>query len=51
MNTMARVLSGAVIAGIAMTALAGGLQTGDKCGPFKVNDVTGPHKGKQLCYV
>ena len=27
-----------------------GLQVGDKAGAFSVKDVTGPRKGKSLCY-
>jgi hypothetical protein len=28
-----------------------GLGKGGSCTPFQVIDVTGPNKGKQLCYV
>ena len=27
-----------------------GLQVGDSAGPFNVKDITGPRKGKSLCY-
>ena len=38
-------------AGLAMAAdLESGLQPGDKAGAFNVSDVTGPNKGKKLCY-
>ena len=32
-------------------ALKSGLQPGDKTSPFDVRDITGPNKGKSLCYV
>ena len=28
-----------------------GLSKGEKCTPFDVHDVTGPNRGKALCYV
>ena len=31
--------------------LTSGLQPGDKTSPFDVRDITGPNKGKSLCYV
>jgi hypothetical protein len=47
----------AVVVSIVMvgTSLAGdavksGLQVGDAAGPFNVDDITGPNKGKTLCY-
>lgn len=30
--------------------LQSGLQVGDHAGAFNVRDVTGPNKGKSLCY-
>jgi hypothetical protein len=30
--------------------LKSGLQVGEKADPFQVHDVTGPNKGKTLCY-
>lgn len=33
------------------TVLKSGLQPGDKTSPFDVQDITGPNKGKKLCYV
>lgn len=30
--------------------LKSGLQPGDSAGAFNVTDVTGPNKGKSLCY-
>lgn len=32
-------------------ALKSGLQPGDKTSPFQTRDITGPSKGKSLCYV
>ena len=32
-------------------ALKSGLQPGEKTTPFQVRDITGPNKGKSLCYV
>jgi len=51
MNNRVRMLSGAVLVGMTLTAMAGGLQPGDRCAAFDVNAVTVPHKGTQLCYV
>ena len=31
--------------------LKSGLQPGDKTTPFQTRDITGPNKGKSLCYV
>ncbi len=31
--------------------LKSGLQPGDRTSPFDVRDITGPSKGKSLCYV
>jgi hypothetical protein len=41
------------IAGLsaAESALKSGLQPGDKTSPFDTRDITGPNKGKSLCYV
>ncbi len=36
---------------IAAEAVKSGLQVGERCPPFQVLDITGPNKGKQLCYV
>jgi hypothetical protein len=40
--------------GIAVAAdapdLKSGLQIGERAGPFNVQDITGPNKGKSLCY-
>jgi len=30
--------------------LKSGLQPGDRAGAFNVKDITGPNKGKSLCY-
>ena len=30
--------------------LQSGLQVGDSAGAFNVKDITGPNKGKSLCY-
>lgn len=32
-------------------AVTAGLQVGEHVNPFDVEDITGPKKGKQLCYV
>lgn len=42
--------------GLAVSALAAdrvnsGLKVGEGCSAFQVVDVSGPNKGKQLCYV
>ena len=34
-----------------VTASTVGLKEGDRVSAFDVNDITGPKKGKQLCYV
>ena len=49
-------LSPALLMVVSMTtfAIAGdvesGLQEGDAAGAFNVKDITGPNKGKSLCY-
>lgn len=35
---------------VAAAELESGLQVGDFAGVFNVKDVTGPRKGKSLCY-
>jgi hypothetical protein len=38
-------------AGVVVAAdLKSGLQVGEPASPFNVKDITGPHKGKSLCY-
>ena len=37
--------------GAAEKALKSGLQPGEGTTPFQVRDITGPSKGKSLCYV
>jgi hypothetical protein len=43
-----------VIASVGAISLAGelksGLQVGENVGPYEVKDITGPNKGKSLCY-
>ena len=40
-----------VMVGAAVAAdLKSGLQIGDSAGAFNVKDITGPNKGKSLCY-
>lgn len=40
-----------VVAGTVVAAdLKSGLQVGESAGAFNVKDVTGPSKGKSLCY-
>ena len=37
--------------GVAAAAeLQSGLEVGESAGPFNVIDITGPNKGKSLCY-
>ena len=36
--------------GIAGDAVESGLKVGDAAGAFNVDDITGPNKGKTLCY-
>lgn len=43
---IACVLAGAVVA----ADLKSGLQVGEDATPFNVKDITGPNKGKSLCY-
>jgi hypothetical protein len=49
-------LSGVVVSIVMVgTCLAGdaiesGLKVGEACSPFDVDDITGPNKGKTLCY-
>ena len=39
------------VTGVVIAAdLQSGLQVGDSAGPFNVKDITGPNKGKSLCY-
>ncbi len=38
-------------AGAADKAPKSGLQPGESTTPFQVRDITGPNKGKSLCYV
>jgi hypothetical protein len=37
-------------AGFAGDAVESGLKLGDFATPFNVDDITGPNKGKTLCY-
>jgi hypothetical protein len=38
-------------AGVVIAAdVQSGLQVGEACGAFNVKDITGPNKGKSLCY-
>lgn len=39
-----------LMAGVAFAELKSGLPVGDSVPPFQVRDVTGPSKGKSLCY-
>lgn len=43
---MACAVAGAVVA----ADLKSGLQVGEDAGAFNVKDITGPNKGKSLCY-
>lgn len=51
-RTMAPVVAAAILAvGVAVAAdLKSGLQVGEPAGAFNVKDITGPNKGKSLCY-
>ncbi|MBI4604626.1 MAG: hypothetical protein HY721_21910 [Planctomycetes bacterium] len=45
-------LTGLAAVGVAAEkALKSGLQPGDKTSAFQTRDITGPNKGKSLCYV
>jgi len=46
---LATALSGLMITG-AFAGVKSGLQVGEFTRPFQVVDVSGPHKGQQLCY-
>jgi hypothetical protein len=37
-------------ASLAGDAVESGLKVGDSVSPFDVDDITGPNKGKTLCY-
>ena len=44
-------LAAVSVCGVAVAEeLQSGLQVGDHAGPFNVRDITGPNKGKSLCY-
>ena len=43
--------AGLLALGAAPKAIKSGLQPGDKTSPFQTRDITGPNKGKSLCYV
>ena len=51
MKKLLCILSAVAFVGAAMTAFAGGLQVGERCAAFNVNDITGSNKGKTLCYI
>ena len=40
----------AVGTGLAGDAVKSGVKVGDPVNPFLVDDITGPNKGKTLCY-
>jgi len=44
------VVSAFVVGALAADAPKSGLQPGDFATPFDVQDITGPNKGKSLCY-
>jgi hypothetical protein len=44
------VVSIVVGASFAGDAVESGLKAGDSVSPFDVDDITGPNKGKTLCY-
>ncbi len=39
------------VSAVAAEKVESGLKPGEGCSAFQVVDVTGPNKGKQLCYV
>ena len=43
--------AGSALAGDGDTELKSGLQPGDGTSAFQCRDITGPNKGKSLCYV
>ena len=45
------VLAGLAGLGAAAASLKSGLEPGEGTSPFQVRDITGPNKGKSLCYV
>jgi hypothetical protein len=45
------VLAGLAGLGAAAASLKSGLEPGESTSPFQVRDITGPNKGKSLCYV
>lgn len=48
---LASMAMGLAIAGVVAAAdLKSGLQVGEDAGAFNVKDITGPNKGKSLCY-
>ncbi len=48
MTSMA--LAVAACGALVAAELQSGLQVGDHAGAFNVKDITGPNKGKSLCY-
>jgi len=46
----AAMLAAMIVAPATAAELESGLQIGEKAGAFNVKDVTGPSKGKKLCY-
>ena len=46
------VVASALVVGTAFAAepVESGLKAGDRTTPFDVQDITGPNKGKSLCY-
>jgi hypothetical protein len=55
-STVARGISAVVVSivmvgtGLAGDAIQSGLKPGDFVSPFDVEDITGPNRGKTLCY-
>ena len=47
---LAAALVGSLVATAAFAAVKSGLQVGQGTTAFQVVDVSGPNKGKQLCY-
>ena len=49
-SSVALAMTAASAVGFAADELKSGLQLGEHAGFFLVKDVTGPNKGKSLCY-
>lgn len=48
--TLASLCAAKVVSRVQAADLQSGVQVGDFAAPFDVKDITGPNKGKSLCY-